>query len=213
MTSADKVRLQSLRDGIAAVRAHRDLVRSQRASAETVIAGSRYKADLNQKGSEVIKKWLEDLLRTNVGSIADLVTTALRHIIFDQQLTFRIIQEPKYNRLAMRFVIEENGVEADPMSSFGGGAAVVASFVLRVAIMSRLKMSNLLLLDESMFALANRYVPACADFMGQLSQETGVAIFMVTHNDEFMANASTAYEGFVEPGDDGLKALRLRRRA
>ncbi len=145
-------------------------------------------------------------------SISDLVTTALRHIIFDQELTFRIIQEPKYNRLAMRFSIEENGVEADPMSSFGGGAAVVASFVLRVAIMARLKMSNLLLLDESMFALANRYVPSAADFMKQLAEETGINIFMVTHNDEFMSNAHLSYEGYVEPGADGIKSLRLRRR-
>lgn len=206
-------RLQSLRDDISSVRAHRDLVRSQRAAAETFIGGSRYKAGLNQKASEVIKKWLEDLLRSNVDSISDLVTTALRHIVYDQHLTFRIIQEPKYNRLAMRFVIEEDGVEADPMSSFGGGAVVVASLILRVAIMSKLKMSNLLLLDESMFALANRYVPACVDFMNQLSEETGVAIFMVTHNEEFMSGASSAYDGYVEPGEDGLKSFKLRRRA
>lgn len=205
-------RLRKLRDDIAAVKANRDLVRTQIISTTASITSSRYKADLNQRGSEVIKKWLEDLLRSNVDSISELVTTALNHIIFDQKLTFRIIQEPKYHRLAMRFVIEENGVEADPMASYGGGAVVVASFVLRVAIMARLKMSNLLLLDESMFALANRYVPAAADFMKQLSEETGINIFMVTHNDEFMANAHLAYEGYTETGSDGLKSLRLRRR-
>ncbi len=206
-------RLKKLRDDVASVKAHRDLLRTQIASSTTFIERSKYKADLYQKGSEVIKKWLEDLLRSNVDSISDLVTTALRHIIFDQELTFRIIQEPKYNRLAMRFSIEENGVEADPMSSFGGGAAVVASFVLRVAIMARLKMSNLLLLDESMFALANRYVPSAADFMKQLAEETGINIFMVTHNDEFMSNAHQSYEGYSETGLDGIKSLRLRLRA
>ncbi len=211
MTHAD--RLRALRDDIASVRAHRDVLRSRIASCSASVKDSRRQADLNQKGSEVIKKWLEDLLRDNVDSISELVTTALRHIIYDQRLTFRIVQEPKYNRLAMRFVIEEDGVEADPMSSFGGGAAVVASLVLRVSIMARLKMSNLLLLDESMFALANRYVPNAVDFMRQLSEETGVNIFMVTHNDEFMSGAHVAYDGHVEPGSDGLKSLRLRRRA
>jgi hypothetical protein len=206
-------RLQSLRDDIAAVKASRDLLRVQATSAAASVKDSRHRADLNQRGAEVIKKWLEDLLSTNVDSIANLVTTAFRHIIFDQRLTFRIVQEPKHNRLAMRFVIEEDGVEADPMTSFGGGAAVVASFVLRVAIMTRLKMSNLLLLDESMFALADRYVPHAIDFMKQLAEETGINIFMVTHNDEFVANAHIAYDGHSEPGADGLKALRLRRRA
>jgi DNA repair exonuclease SbcCD ATPase subunit len=205
-------RLQKLREDIAAVKANRDVLRIQMSTATAFIASARHKAELNQKGAEVIKNWLEDLLRSNVDSIASLVTTALRHIIYDQQLTFRIIQEPKYNRLAMRFSIEEDGVEADPMSSFGGGAAVVASFVLRVAIMARLKMSNLLLLDESMFALANRYVPSAADFMKQLSEETGINIFMVTHNDEFMSNAHLSYEGYVEQSPGEMKSLRLRRR-
>lgn len=211
MTSAERVR--RLREDIASVKAHRDLLRLQAASASTFIASSRYRADLNQRASEVIKKWLEDLLKSNVDSMSELVTTALQHIVYDQKLTFRIVQEPKYNRLAMRFVIEEDGVEADPMSSFGGGAAVVSSFVLRIAIMARLRMSNLLLLDESMFALANRYIPSAIEFMKQLSEETGINIFMVTHNDEFMAGAHVAYDGHVEPGADGVKALRLRRRA
>jgi len=209
----DMSRLRSLREDIASVKAHRDVLRSQISSAALAAKDARHKADLNQRGSEVIKKWLEDLLRDNVDSMSELVTTALRHIIYDQNLTFRIVQEPKYDRLAMRFVIEEDGVEADPMSSFGGGAAVVASLVLRVSVMARLKMSNLLLLDESMFALANRYVPNAVDFMRQLSEETGVNIFMVTHNDEFMAGAHVAYDGHSEPGSDGLKSLRLRRRA
>jgi ABC-type uncharacterized transport system ATPase component len=113
----------------------------------------------------------------------------------------------------MRFVIEENGVEADPMTSFGGGAVVIASLVLRLAVMTRLKMAKLLLLDESMLNVANRYVPGTADFMKQISQETGINIFMVTHNEEFMANADVAYDGSFEVGSDGLKSLRLRRRA
>jgi len=210
LTSAE--RLAQLRESIASVKAHREVVRSRKAALAESVTATRYKADLNQRGSEVIKKWLEDLLKENVDSIAELVTTALRAVIYDQHLTFRIIQEPKYNRLSMRFVIEEDGVEADPMTSFGGGAVVIASLVLRLAVMTRLKMANLLLLDESMLAVANRYVPGAADFMKQISEETGINIFMVTHNEEFMANAHSAYDGSVEEGSDGVKALRLRRR-
>lgn len=207
-----KERLSQLRENISSVKAYRDVVRSSRVALADTVTSSRYKADLNQRGSEVIKKWLEDLLRENVDSISELVTTALRTIIYDQHLTFRIIQEPKYNRLAMRFVIEEDGVEADPMTSFGGGAVVIASLVLRLAVMTRLKMANLLLLDEAMLAVANRYVSGAADFMKQISEETGINIFMVTHNEEFMANAHAAYDGSVEVGPDGIKSLRLRRR-
>lgn len=174
-----------------------------------------YEADLHQRSSEVIKSWLDDMLKSNVDSIAELATTGLRHIIDDQELTFLIRQEMKYNRLSMRFAIEHDGIEGDPISSFGGGAVLVSSLILRLAVMSRMKMGNLLLLDESMSALANRYVPAAADFMRQLTEETGVNILMVTHNEEFMSNAHVAYEGSLAPApeeDANEMVLRLRRR-
>lgn len=205
-------RLEAFRRDVAIIKAYRGLLASKVEAAEKDVSGLRYRADLNQRSSEIIKKWLEDLLEENVNSIADLATSGLRHIIQDQNLTFRIKQEIKYNRLSMRFILEEDGVEADPMSSFGGGAVLVASFILRLAMMSRLKMANLLLLDESMSALAVRYIPAAAEFMRQLSEKTGVNILMVTHNEEFIANAHRAYEGYSTRDKDGLKVLHLRKR-
>lgn len=208
-------RLQSLKENIARAEAHRDSIRARREAAERTAASLRYDAELQQKSSEVIKSWLDDMLRSNVDSIASLATSGLKHVIHDYDLSFHIRQELKYNRVSMSFVIEDGGVEGDPMSSFGGGAVLVASLILRLAIMSRMNMGNLLLLDETMFALANKYIPAAADFMRQLSEETGVNIFMVTHNEEFMSNAHTAYEGFSAPTEDDSahkRVFRLRRR-
>jgi len=208
-------RLQSLKEDIARAKAHRDSIKARREAAERAVASLKYDAELQQKSSEVIKSWLDDMLRSNVDSIASLATSGLRHIVHDYELSFHIKQELKYNRVSMSFVIEDGGVEGDPMSSFGGGAVLVASLILRLAIMSRMNMGNLLLLDETMFALANRYIPAAADFMRKLSEETGVNIFMVTHNEEFMSNAHTAYEGFsvlAEEDSANKRVFRLRRR-
>jgi DNA repair exonuclease SbcCD ATPase subunit len=164
---------------------------------------------VHQRCSELFKTWLEDSMKRNVDSMAQLATTGLQHVIHDQKLVFHIKQEPKYNRLAMRFVLEKDGVEGDPIQSYGGGAAVIISFVLRIAVMARMKMANLLILDESMLALSNSYVPAAAAFMRQLSEETGVNILMVTHNPEFLNHAHIAYEGRLE--GTGVGALRLRQ--
>lgn len=207
MSAIDQAELDRLSDSVARVRAHRDVLASQVASLEKEEAGHRYKADLYQKCTEVFKQWLEDSLEKNIQSIAELGTTALRHVIHDQDLTFKILQDPKLNRLAMRFAIEDGGVEGDPLASFGGGAVVLLSMVLRLAVMARMGMVNLLILDESMMALANKYVPAAADFMRRLSEETGVNILMVTHNPEYLAHAHVAYEGRK---DGSLKLRRLR---
>lgn len=69
-------------------------------------------------------------------------------------------------------------------------------------------MGNLLLLDESMHALANKYVPAAAAFMRQLSEQTGINILMVTHNEEFLCHSHTAYEGTKQ---DGVLRLSSRK--
>jgi DNA repair exonuclease SbcCD ATPase subunit len=199
-------RLDAVRAGVAHLSAYRDVMLSQVATAEAKVSKLQRRSELLQKASDVFKEWLDDSLKQNVGAIGDLVTTGLQHIVHDQSLTFKIKQEMKFNRLSMRFAIEDDGVEGDPMASFGGGAVLTASLILRLAIMARLGMGNLLLLDESMHALANRYVPAAAAFMRQLSEQTGINILMVTHNEEFLNYAHTAYEGRKEG------ALRLHKR-
>lgn len=174
---------------------YKNLLKSQIESIQSEEKQLRYKSDLYQKCSEMFKLWLEDSLKQNVDSIAELATTGLKHTIFDQNLSFKIKQESKYNRLTMKFLLEENNTEGDPVSSFGGGAAVIISFILRIAVMTRMKMANLLLLDESMVAVANMYVPSAASFMRQLSEQTGINILMVTHNPVFLEHAHVAYEG------------------
>jgi DNA repair exonuclease SbcCD ATPase subunit len=200
-------RLQKLNDDVTRVKAYRDFMLSQLQSAETDEKNLKYRADLHQKCTEIFKSWLEDSLDKNVNSIAQLATTGLKHVLGDQELEFHIKPDPQKNRLAMKFLVEEDGNEGDPLSSFGGGAAIVVSLVLRLAVMARMNMGNLLLLDETMSALSAIYIPACADFMRQLSEQTGVNILMVTHNPEFIANAHVAYEGHK---DDSFKLRKIR---
>jgi DNA repair exonuclease SbcCD ATPase subunit len=153
-----------------------------------------YGADLRQKGSEVFKMWLEDLLDRNVNSMADLVSNGLSYVIDDQDLTFSIKQEPKYNKISMSFLMTQDGHEGNPMLSYGGGAVLVASLILRLAIMARLNMANLLILDEPLNALAAKYIGNAGAFIRQLCEKTGINILMVTHVESFLDYAHTAYE-------------------
>ncbi len=107
----------------------------------------------------------------------------------------------------MKFVVEHDGNEGDPLQSFGGGAACVISLVLRLAVMARLDMGNVLLLDESMAALANAYVPNAGQFMKQLAEQTGINILMVTHNPEFLRLSHLAYEAHASSNGLSLKQI------
>ncbi len=169
----------------------------------------KYKVDLYQKSSEVFKTWLDLALEDGTKPVSNLITLGLKHVMHDQDLTFKIEHEQKFNKIHMSFVLEEplgkDTVEGDPLYSFGGTAAAIISFVLRITIMNKLGMNKLLLLDESMSSVSNFYVPGMGSFMRQLSEQTGINILMVTHNEEFISNAHTSYEGYKE------KSLKLRR--
>ena len=203
----DLPRLRKIQNEVVKLQTYKDLLASQVTAADVIEKDLRYKADLYQKCTELFKTWLEESLDKNVSSMAKLATTGLKHVIGDQELEFHISQDPQKNRLAMKFLLEEDGTEGSPLDSFGGGAAVIISLVLRLAVMARMNMGNLLLLDESMASLANMYVPSCAEFMRQLAEQTGINILMVTHNPEFISHAHIAYEGRK---DGSLKLHRLR---
>jgi len=195
MDSELQTRLNRIREDVQKLSIYRDFIQKQVLESEAQERTLQYHAELRQKEGELLKSWLEDSVHKNIDSISSLATSGLQHVIHDQEVAFRIKPEPKNNRLSMKFLVEQDGVEGDPLDSFGGGAAVVISLVLRLAVMARMNMGNLLLLDESMAALANAYVPACGSFMRQLAEQTGINILMVTHNEDFLKHAHVSYEG------------------
>ena len=101
MTPEFIARFSKFKSGLNGLHTYQGILASQFKILEQEEADARYKIELYQKGAEVIKQWLDDSLKTNVDSMADLATMALRHIMFDQELTFRIKQEPKYNRISI----------------------------------------------------------------------------------------------------------------
>ncbi len=208
MEAALQSRLSALKAGIQKVQTYRNIIRAQTESDEAKSKSLKYKADLYQRCAEVFKKWLEDSLQNNVGSMADLTTSALRHIIHNQDLSFHIRQDPRLSRLNMKFTVEEDGNEGDPIDNHGGGAAMIASLILRLSVMTRLRMANLLVLDEPLSGLSKIYLPAAGAFIRRLAEETGVNILMVTHTEEFLEQAHVAYEGRKEDG-----RLQLRKRS
>jgi DNA repair exonuclease SbcCD ATPase subunit len=213
MKSAElEAKYAQFRNGHIRVSTYKDVLSAEAQRLQEELEQARYQTELHQKCLEIFKAWLEESLKKNVDSMAELATLALRQVIPGQELTFEVRQDMKHNRVSIRFVLLENGpygiVEGDPIHSYGGGAAVVISLVLRLAVMARMHMGNLLMLDESMFALSNVYVPNAISFFRQLSERTGVNILMVTHNPEYAMNAHTAYEGSKNDGQFKLRKLK-----
>src|SRR5271157_5547242 len=107
MTPEFVARYQQFKSNLTSLHTYQSILASHLKTLEQEEKDARYKIELYAKGAEVIKQWLDDSLKTNVDSMAELATMALRHIMFDQELTFRIKQELKYNRISIKFTLEE----------------------------------------------------------------------------------------------------------
>jgi DNA repair exonuclease SbcCD ATPase subunit len=147
-------------------------------------------------------------------TIEQLVTRGLQQI-FDDSLSFHIIQTVKAKAASVEFVVRTSlaggGVVDTPvMDARGGGLAATIGFLLRVVILL-LKRGNddptVLVLDETFAMVSAEYLPHVAEFLRTLVDDTGMQIIMVTHQEELTENADLVYRFSNVNGQTKVDAL------
>jgi ABC-type iron transport system FetAB ATPase subunit len=83
--------------------------------------------------------------------------------------------------------------EASSLDAYGGSVASVQSVLMRVIVILRRGMRPLLLLDESLGAVAESYVPAVGRFLQRLCARLDMHILAVTHNPVLVEASDRAY--------------------
>ena len=84
--------------------------------------------------------------------------------------------------------------EGSSLDVFGGSVASVQSVLMRVIVMLRRDMRPLLLLDESLGAVAENYVPAIGYFLSKLCERLDMDILVVTHNPVLVEAAKATFK-------------------
>ncbi len=166
------------------------------------------------KVGELLRTLLDKLVTDRVRSLEDLATEGLRSIFYDQELAFEAEIGQSRNKVAVDFFIrqgKESSVRGHPLDSFGGGPATIVSLILRTILLLRLKRFPLILLDESLVAPSDEYVPTIGRFLKKLSKTTGIPILFVTQNRHFTEHSDQALLGFEEVAADGSWSLGIRR--
>lgn len=130
--------------------------------------------------------------------IEALVSQGLR-TIFGDALTFHLIPGTERNTPVVNFEVRshigEHIVATDVMDARGGGLAATVGFLLRlvVLLLTHAKGETVMLLDETFTHVSAEYRPKLAAFLRELVDKTGVQIILVTHTEEFAAEADTRY--------------------
>lgn len=209
-------RVQTLRDRATTVKALRDQLVIDLASKEREIEALSTRQDCLAKVLELYRVLMDKMILSQVQVIEGVVTEGLRTIFFDQDLSFRVELSSKYNKVSADLFIcqgdpENGGIKGSPMESFGGGPASIASLILRVLTVLRLKKRKILLLDETLAAVSDDYIEPTGQFLKKLSETSDLPILMVTHKPAFLEHSTTAYQGDSKELGEGRKQFMVRK--
>lgn len=209
-------RLRALTDRAAQLQAIRDQAKSDLASRTQEVDGLSSRIEVLTKVGTLFQALMDRLVLQHIKSIESVVTEGLQTIFHDQDLSFEAEVGQRYNRLAIDFYIKQDHIQfpirGRPLESFGGGPSSLASLVLRVLALLRLKRWPVLLLDETLAAVSDEYVDQTGQFLEQLASTLGITILLVTHKQAFVDHATIAYSGSeqMEGNRPRLQLHRLR---
>lgn len=208
-------RVRSLQTSATRLRAVRDQLASDLGVKEEEIVQLTHRQEVLTKVSELYRVLMDQMVMGQVRTIETIVSEGLKTIFFDQDLSFKAEVSSKYNKVSVEFFIcegdpEHGGVKGSPLDSFGGGPASVASLILRVLTLLRLKRKKLLLLDETLAAVSDDYIEPTAQFLQKLTETSGLTVLLVTHKTAFLEHSKVAYQGDLKESD-GLKEFAVKR--
>lgn len=210
-----KQRVDALRLRAARVRALRDQLNSELGEKERELETLSSRLTILAKVSELYLILLDRMVKGQVKTIDEVVTHGFQTIFYDQDLRFQTELSSKYNRISAEFFVcdgdpANGGTRGSPLESYGGGPAVIASLILRILTILRLKRQKFLLLDETLFAVSDSYVENTSLFLKGLAKTMGLDIFLVTHHQAYLDYAPISYQADTKI-DGSRKHLTLRR--
>lgn len=210
-------RVQTLQTSATRLRAIRDQLSNDLEVKEGEVAALAEKQEILTKVSELYRALMDRMIMGQVQTIEMIVSEGLKTIFFDQDLSFKAEVSQKYNKTSVEFFIcqgdpENGGIKGSPLDSFGGGPSSIASLILRILTLLRLKRKRVLLLDETLAAVSDDYIETTGQFLQKLAETSNLTILLVTHKPAYLDHASLSYQGDSksEAGRNEFVAKRLR---
>lgn len=146
---------------------------------------------------------LQDLVRLvstqNLLRIEHLVNEALKDIFYDLNLQFSLVSEVKRDVNQYRISITNGGV-GGTVDSIGGGVLSVVACVLKIMFNRFTRKYPLVVFDESLSFLSEKYIARASSFLKAMSIEFGMPILMVTHQNQLAESADAVYRATAVAG-------------
>lgn len=190
--------LSQINQDLARVEALRDSSRNALLNAQRQVASLTAEGEVLDRVADLFRSLLDREVVDNAKLVETLLTEGLQTIFDDLDLTVRSEVDIQRGKVAVDLVTlqkQADGVvtEGGATDAYGGSVSTVQSVLLRIVVLTRRDMRPLMLLDESLAAVAEHYVPRVGQFLSVLAKRMGVDVLAVTHNPALVEAADTAY--------------------
>jgi len=197
---------------LARVEALRDASLGALASAEQQVAALEAEEEVLARVADLFRVLIDREVVDNAKTVESLLTEGLQAIFDDLDLSVRTEIEVQRGKVAVDLVTvqkEPDGTttEGSSTDAYGGSVATVQSVLLRIVVLNRRGLRPLLLLDESLGAVAEHYVPRVGQFLSILSERMGLDVLAVSHNPALVEAANTAYRIQKKDGEAAFRKI------
>lgn len=191
-------RLDSLRGNLSRVAALRDSAAHNLSEARHQIGSLEAEGEVLDRVADLFRTLIDREVVDNAKTVESLLTEGLQAIFDDLDLSVRSEIDIQRGKVAVDLLTvqqEPDGTvtEGNSVDAYGGSVATVQSVLLRVVVLNRRGLRPLLLLDESLGAVAEHYVPRVGQFLSLLCERMGLDVLAVSHNPALVEAATTAY--------------------
>lgn len=190
----------------------RDAVDAQIAETEAEIRRLQDEETLLELVANLIRKLIDGEVTDGVKAVEKLQTEGLQTVFHDQDLSVRAEVEESRGKVAVTLLTgrkRQDGVVVEGVAdqSFGGSVLTMQSILMRVTVIFRRDLRPLLLLDETLVAVANKYVDRAAKFLSTLCKRLDLDVLLITHDEALVSAANRAY--FVTYAKDKAKFTQI----
>jgi len=146
----------------------------------------------------LIRRLIDGEVTDGVKAVEKLQSEGLQEIFYDQDLSVRAEVEESRGKISVTLLTQrrlKDGtvVEGIADQSFGGSVLTMQSILMRATVIFRRDMRPVLLLDETLAAVANKYLDRAAKFLSKLCEQLDLDILLISHDEALINAAKNAY--------------------
>lgn len=144
------------------------------------------------KAIGVIDKAIQIISANGIGKIESVVSDGLK-LVFDQDIRLVVERKEGTKGDSYRLLVKKGDIIGNPIDTFGGGVVNVISFLLRVIMIQRFKLSKFMALDESFNNVSEEYIGKISQMIKTLCDDYDYTVLSVTHQSVLAAAADKVF--------------------